>query len=69
MIQSSVTFKVTFVGEDAIDTGGPRREFWQLLMEKAQQQYCIGRDGMMTFTQNTSALQVNLLYNNICSHR
>ncbi len=40
---------------------------WQLLMEKAQQ-YCIGRDGMMTFTQNTSALQVNRLYN-ICSHR
>ena len=52
------SLKVTFVGEEAVDTGGPRHEFWQLFVENAHQEYCIGKEGMMTFAQNTVALQV-----------
>ena len=46
------------VGEEAIDTGGPRREFWNLLVSKGEQEYCIGERNQLTFVQNTAALQV-----------
>ena len=45
---------MTFIGENAIDTGG---EFWQLLINR-EQEYCIGE---VTFVQNTAALQVYIL--------
>ena len=46
-----------FVGEEAADTGGPRREFWQLLVSKCQEDYLVGNT-LKTFAQNTVALQV-----------
>ena len=33
---------MTYVGEEAVDYGGPRQEFWQLLVQKGRQQYCVG---------------------------
>lgn len=37
--------QIYFVGEEAVDTGGPRREFWRLLLLEAQEKYCIGSEG------------------------
>uniref|UniRef100_A0A1X7UU46 HECT domain-containing protein n=1 Tax=Amphimedon queenslandica TaxID=400682 RepID=A0A1X7UU46_AMPQE len=48
---------VTYVGEEAVDYGGLRREFWQLLVQKGCQHYCVGGDSGVTFIQNTAALQ------------
>ena len=49
---------MTFVGESAIDTGGPRREFWELLISQGVKEFCIGDNNMNTFAQNTAAVQV-----------
>ena len=57
--------KVRFVAEEAVDTGGLRREFWQLFVENVQE-YCIGKEGMMTFAQNTAALQVGCYIYYVC---
>lgn len=35
-----------------------RREFWQLLVQKWCQHYCVGGDSGVTLIQNTAALQV-----------
>ena len=54
----NITFQVTFVGEGAIDYGGPRREFFRLLAAKASKSMFIGSDDMMFFSMDTAALQV-----------
>ena len=41
--------QISFVDEDAIDTGGPRREYWRLLSENVQAQYCKGQKGKVVF--------------------
>ena len=46
------------MGESAVDTGGPAREFWRLLMVGIEQKYCrSGEDGCF-FDKNVPALQV-----------
>jgi hypothetical protein len=49
--------KVKFVGESGIDTGGPRRVFWELLISTCIKEYCVGEGNEVTFVQNTAALQ------------
>ena len=56
--------QVQFVGEEAMDLGGPFREFWQLFMKEALRQLCIGGPGVSLFDKNVPALQV--LY--LCVH-
>ena len=51
---------MTFVGEGAIDHGGPRRELFRLFALKASDQYFIGNDGNKFFCNDVIALQVNV---------
>ena len=48
-----VNNKVTFVGEGAIDSGGPRREFFSLF---AQQMFLVGSPACKFFDSNVSAI-------------
>lgn len=48
--------RVNFIGKQAVDTGGPRREFWRLLVQNAKD-YCKGKEGSMAFAPNTLACQ------------
>ncbi|XP_065917601.1 uncharacterized protein [Dysidea avara] len=54
----SKLINVTFVGEPAVDTGGPSREFWYLLVKGIAAQYCRGIDGKLTFERDIQALQL-----------
>lgn len=49
--------RVQFVGEVGVDTGGPRREFFRLLVQHGSTRYLRGMCGKMTFTSNTIACQ------------
>ena len=51
--------KVCFVGEPAIDTGGPTREFWRLLTSGFQDMYCVGDEGKKIIEHNVPALEVH----------
>lgn len=42
-----------------MDTGGPSREFWRLIMYAIKEKFCHGKEGQMVFVRNTPALQVN----------
>nr|XP_055024358.1 uncharacterized protein LOC129414352 [Misgurnus anguillicaudatus] len=50
---------VTFVGEEALDCGGPRREFFRLLMMEVQSSLGIfeGKPGQLFFTYDQMALE------------
>jgi hypothetical protein len=50
--------KVHFLAEEAVDTGGPSREFWRLFAEALVEQYCVGDEGAYLFVKNIPALQV-----------
>jgi hypothetical protein len=50
--------KVTFVGEEGVDVGGVRREFWQLMFEQVGTYFLKGDNGKMAFIHNTLAFQV-----------
>ena len=67
----NITFQVTFVGEGAIDYGGPRREvFFRVLAAKASISMFIGSDNMKFFSMDTAALQVcKKLYHLLCFSR
>ena len=47
-------FKVRFVGEGAVDQGGPRREFFRLLAINARDVFLQGK----FFATNVPAIQV-----------
>ena len=48
-----------FVGETAVDTGGPSREFWRLLAIGIEKKYCrVGENGCF-LDKNVPALQVD----------
>ena len=49
---------MTFVGEGAIDHGGPRREFFRLLSLNVSEQYFQGEPGKKYFASNVTAFQV-----------
>ena len=50
--------QVQFVEEEAVDTGGPSREFWRLIVQEVVRQYCVGEPGISLFVKNVPALQV-----------
>jgi hypothetical protein len=56
-----ITPKVHFLGEEAVDTGGPSREFWRLFAEALVEQYCVGDEGVYLFVKNIPALQVRVV--------
>ena len=49
------------MAEEAIDTGGPTREFWRLFVEDVVQQFCEGEPRASVFSKNVPALQVRML--------
>ena len=58
-------FKVTFEGEPAVDSGGPKREFFtiairSLLLPSASPRLFEVRDGHFLLMHNTDALRANL---------
>ena len=54
--------QVSFVGEWAVDTGGPRREFFRLVALEAKEKFFIGRSFQKFFLCDILAIQVSLLY-------
>ncbi len=46
--------------EEAIDNGGPSREFWRLFTHEVVKQYGVGEPGSTLFNKNIPALQVSL---------
>ena len=54
--------QVQFIAEEAIDAGGPSREFWRLFVRETMQQYCVGEPGVSLFDKNVPALQVFLVH-------
>ena len=51
--------------EEAIDNGGPSREFWRLFTHEVVKQYGVGEPGSTLFNKNIPALQVSLY---LCVH-
>ena len=47
-----------FIGEPAVDTGGPSREFWRLLMLEVNNTFCVGGDEAKVFVRDVPAIQV-----------
>lgn len=46
------------MGEEAVDTGGPSREFWRLVMLEIEKRFLHGDPGRKCFDKNILALQV-----------
>ena len=42
-------FQITFVGEGAVDYGGPKREFFRLFAQEAGKNYFIGQSSQPKF--------------------
>ena len=42
-------FQITFVGEGAVDYGGPKREFFRLFAQEVSKNYLIGQSGKPKF--------------------
>ena len=59
-MRTLAVMQVCFVGESGIDTGGPRREFFRLLVEEGSARYLVGTPGKMTSASNTIACQVHV---------
>ena len=59
--------QVTFVGEGAVDSGGPRREFFRLLASEASNTLFIGNVTAKFFVMNAQALQVSTLTCILCN--
>ena len=53
------SMQVQFVGEEAVDTGGPTREFWRLFIQEVVRHYCVGDSEMCLFVKNLPALEVS----------
>ena len=61
MLQNtSLCFKVDFLGEDGEDGGGPRRELWRILgLSLKESTYFEGTDGALVLRHDLIALQVS----------
>lgn len=55
---------MTFVGEWAIDHGGPRREFFRLLAIDAKNRLFRGHSDRMFFITSVMSVQVSYYFNN-----
>ena len=51
--------QVQFIGEEALDQGGPKREYWRLLAIDIMTKLCIGSDQRLTFEHDVLGLQVS----------
>ena len=52
---------MTFVGEGAVDHGGPKREFFRLFAKEASQTYLKGaNENCRFFDNNVTAVQVKI---------
>ena len=51
--------QVKFLGEDAVDEGGPKREFWRLLGLEIKSKLCVGSEDRLTLSHNVLGLQVS----------
>ena len=51
--------QVRFVGEGAVDQGGPRREFFRLFASGSKQYFFHGSETRRFFDNNVSAVQVD----------
>ena len=49
---------MVFVGEAAVDQGGPRREFFRLLAKEFGSRYLVGREDCKFWLADVGALQV-----------
>ena len=49
---------MSFIGEVGVDTGGPSREFFRLLMMVVDEKYYCGNDGTKVFVHDVPAIQV-----------
>ena len=58
-------FKVQFVGEPAVDEGGPRRELFCLVGRIVSNELMIGQEDKKTFKHNLIALQ-NRIMGSLC---
>ena len=50
--------QVHFVGEEAVDKGGPKREFWRLLGLDIRAQMCAGDNDQLSLDHDMIGLQV-----------
>ena len=67
MSEDDVLLQVKFVGEGAIDYGGPRREFFRLLALNARDTFFIGDSNRKFFDTNVSAVQVIIMSMSVCT--
>ena len=51
--------QVQFIGEEALDQGGPKREYWRLLAIDIMAKLCTGSDQRLTFEHDVLGLQVS----------
>ena len=51
--------QVKFIGEEAVDQGGPKREYWRLLAIDIMTKLCIGSDDRLTLEHDVLGLQVS----------
>ena len=54
--------QVVFVGEEAEDGGGPRREMWRLFASGLKGSYFEGNADAMVLRHDTMALQVKFIF-------
>ena len=60
-VNNLICLQVHFVGEEAVDEGGPKREFWRLLGLDIRDQMCAGDNDQLSPDHDVIGLQV-------CSH-
>ena len=53
--------KVKFIGEEAVDEGGPKKEFWRLLGEAIRKEMCAGDNEKLCLEHDVIGLQVNII--------
>lgn len=51
--------QVKFIGEEALDQGSPKREYWRLLAIDIKMKLCIGSDDRLTLEHDVVGLQVS----------
>ena len=52
---------MTFVGEEAVDSGGPRREFFRILGMEGARRLFVGNDTKKFFASRVTAIQVHVM--------
>ena len=56
-----------FLGEEAIDEGGPKHEFWRLLATDIKSKMCIGGEDQLTLEHDVLGLQVKMCIIHVCT--